>query len=299
MASPIIRRTLFVVGLPTLLFALYVTYDDLGELQAPDLKVLAPAFGLSVLFLMLLARAWASLLPTALRRAATQGFYESQLAKYNPVGGVAQAASQVMLLDAEDRRASTGAMIASKATSATGGFTWAGVLALAGTELPPLLRVGLAATTVAAIAIAFRPVLMGALGMAAPISSKLDLRSGTPTQLALARSSWTSVVAVGLGGLAFALLTGATQPSSLLRSTAAFGVSWAASLIVVPLPGGIGLREVLLGHLTKASPEAVVVASLAFRLVQLSAELALIVGSRAAGRISRNVPDDPTSFDHS
>ena len=162
-----VRWVTLAVGVPSLVVAAVYAARDVGDLDAGTWWALVPSFALSLVSLLLQARSWSVLVPPVVDRVAVDdAFFTSQLVKYSPVGGFAQAASQTGLAVDESfgpGRAAT-AMAVSKLTMVVAAGLAGPVLAATNTELAPWLRILLCCTP-AGLALGHPSVLRRALDL--------------------------------------------------------------------------------------------------------------------------------------
>ena len=94
----LLQAAILVVGLVAIAFAVSETVKDAKEHVLPSAGALAVAAALALVAIVASARAWVALFSDLVDSRASRSvlrgtFYLSQLTKYLPVGGVAQAAS--------------------------------------------------------------------------------------------------------------------------------------------------------------------------------------------------------------
>ena len=254
---PALRVAGFVAALGIVVAMAVVAARDVS-LRDVQWWLLVPAAAAALGWWLLLARGWALLLRGHVTRDDLGGWTRTQALRYLP-GGIWAPASRLVIVrgPAADRLATVGAenVLALCAALAIGGLA----LALAGD--PVWLLAVLAA---GAPALAARRVAR---------VSRLDRARGL-------RATATYLGAFGAYAL-FAVLvqvavSGWDGPLAVAGSAA---VAWAAGLVVIITPGGVGTRELayaalLSGELAQADAAA---GAVLMRLVTLVAELAVLL----------------------
>jgi len=220
-----------------------------------DWALLIPALLATLAWWVLLARGWALLMSGAWTRADAATWYRTQALRYLP-GGIWAPVSRVAVAGGSAReRLSTvaaenvGALCAALvlgggALAASGRIAWLGLIAMA--ALPALLaRVRV-----------------------------LPARAPATLGTYLAAFAAYAVASV----CAQAAVSGWHEP---LAVAGAAGVAWAAGLVVIVAPGGIGVREVVyVGLLAGAFGDGELAAgAVTMRLVTIAAELIVLVAS--------------------
>jgi len=273
-----IRIGILVIGIPAILLAAWYTYGDIQQLEAPPLWALAPAALANIVSLWCSARSWDVLFGDSVPRAVlNDAFFSSQLMKYTPVGGVAQALGQAALARTDEvgtARAGT-AMLVSKLTMVIGGGVFGPVLSIANPDLPGWLRLSLLATPLVLV-FGRRDLLEWALNVLRKVLPRTPDHTVLPSQ----REVWVSVAwaipGLGFAGLSFALLA---VPAGLgvgyVQATAGFSLAWVVGFLVIPIPAGLGIREAALGLLVAGDPSAKLVAAILFRAVAIVTEVIL------------------------
>lgn len=114
-----------------------------------------------------------------------------------------------------------------------------------------------------------------ALGMRLLTTANTTLQQIT-TQLFLGLIQWL-LTGLSLVFLAVSLQFIQLNALQIGRLTSAYALSWAGGFIILPLPGGYGVRELLLNYLSQPHLVATqaVTLSLMFRLLQIARELLL------------------------
>jgi uncharacterized membrane protein YbhN (UPF0104 family) len=242
-----------------------------GEL--PSIGRLALAGCLILLGLFAAAVAWATILGTARRVDHGAAFLVAQLAKYVP-GAVFQAAGQVGLSRSVGAGGGQSAVAYTvmALTQAVAGATYAIALAFLGGFGSALTRLLIALGGFAAIALLDRRWMVFALRRIRRTRSTAEL---LPAQRAIVYAWLASIVTLGAGGGAYAVLLGGFgKLSDPWFVVTAYATAWTVGFVLVPIPSGLGVREaVLAGLLHGTFPTAVLVsASVYLRLISIAVE---------------------------
>lgn len=270
-----LRISILVVGIPAIVAAGWYAYGDIKELQAPPLWAIAPAAVANMISLWCSSKSWEVLFgDTVPSRVLHDAFFSSQLMKYTPVGGVAQAVGQAALARTDEvglARAGT-AMLLSKLTMVIAGGVFGPVLALVNTELAPWVRWALVCTPLVFV-FARHELLRWTLDLLRRVAPRAPDRTVLPTQ----RQVWVSVAwgipGLGMAGVAFACLAiPADLGVSFTQASAGFALAWVVGFLVIPIPAGLGVREASLGLLVSGDPSAKLVAAVLFRAVAIGTE---------------------------
>lgn len=220
-----------------------------------DWPLLVAAVAAALAWWVLLARGWAILISGAWTRADAATWCRTQALRYLP-GGIWAPASRLAVVQGGAReRVSTvaaenlGALCAGLAVGGAG-------LALAGRPAWAPLVLALAA-----------PALLHRIGL-------LPARAGA------------TVPTYALGFLCYAIAAALAQAAvsgfhDALLVAGAAGIAWAAGLVVIVAPSGIGVREVVyVGLLAGAFPSGEPAAgAVVLRLVTIVAELLVLIAS--------------------
>jgi glycosyltransferase 2 family protein len=282
-----VRLAVLVVGLPAILLAGWYAYGDIRGLEAPPLWALVPAALANIASLWCSSRSWHVLFGhTVPRTVLEDAFYTSQLMKYTPVGGVAQAVGQAALARTDEvgtARAGT-AMLVSKLTMVIGGGVFGPILSVANPDLPTWVRLALL-TTPAVLVFGRRDLLQWALDQLRRVLPRAPDHTVLPSQ----REVWTSVAwavpGLGFAGVSFAMLAiPADLGVSFQQASVGFALAWVVGFLVIPIPSGLGVREAALGLLVGGSPGAKLVAAVLFRAVAIGTELIMFGWVRARVR---------------
>lgn len=260
--------------------ALWALLDDADQVAWPGIELVLVATALVTIGLMAASEAWIGLVfDTDDRQRSSLRFHRAfllaQLGKYVP-GGIWQPIGQLGL--ASEAGAPIG--VATSATLITAwltvvtGVLYGAVVAVT-TDLPILFRALLALSPIVVLA-SRRRWIVAVVGLVAHRFPQIRERSLIPEQRRLNRAVALHAANFCLQGLGFAALIDATDSDvNLIAATAAFPVAWVLGFLVLPLPGGLGIREAALVALLSASSADLVAAALLHRLATLIAELGL------------------------
>ena len=297
----LLQTAILLVGLAGLAVAVARTVDDARDQALPSAGALAVAGGLALVSILASGRAWVTLFQDVLDGAKVRlrfeaGYYLSQLTKYLPAGGIVQAASQVSLAAATGAplgRLAVAFPVSVVGTVAAGATLGAGI-ALAG-ELPGWAR-ALALVGLAAPALLYRRFLAAVLRLARRYVRRIPAPDRLPSQRSILAYYLWALAAIGATAAAYAvLLRSLTDGASPTIVFFAFALSWTLGFLVVPLPAGIGVREVILiAAIPEVGAGPVLAASLAHRLLGIGAELVAVLGSNLAAR-RLALPEPPAS----
>jgi uncharacterized membrane protein YbhN (UPF0104 family) len=273
--SPWVRRIILIIGLPCLILAGWYSYRDLGTLDSPPWWALAPAAMLNLAGLWCAARSWDTLLPAEIDRPiADDAFYTSQLTKYSPVGGAAQALSQAALATTDEVSAAKAAtaMIVSKLTIAVAGGAFGPVLAVSHPDLSSWARTLLFLTPMSLL-LGQHSLLRKAVTVAARTLKKEADHTILPPPSAVWRSIAWSVGLLAFSGAAFAVLAvAAGLGANFVQAMAGFALAWVIGFLVIPVPAGLGVREAAVVVLVAGDPASKVAAAVMFRVAVVVTE---------------------------
>jgi hypothetical protein len=267
---PVLRLVAFVaaVGIVVVMSVKAVRAVDFGALELWPLVV---ATICAVGWWVLLARGWALLVTGTARRGDVSVWCRTQAIRYLP-GGIWAPASRVTLLPGTlwDKFATVGAenVIALCAASAVGGAAFA----LGGRlDWLPLVIVIAAPVTLARL---------------------VQSRSRVSPARALLVTGNDTIGFIGYAVAAVLVQTAVSGSSDMLVVAGAAAVAWAAGLVVVIAPSGLGVREVVYIALVTgtASHTDATTAAVTMRLVTIVAELAVLV---ALGRPIADAESQP------
>ena len=271
------------VGLIGLGVAARETLRDSQGVSLPGPAALAGAVVLTRAALSCSARAWVLLIgPPADPYRLRGTYYSSQLVKYLPIGGVAQAAGQMGLTATQGvpmRRVALAYASLVTATVAAGTTLGAGLVLI--DDVPTAVR-ALAVLGLAGPALMDRRLLGTVLRRARRVITRLPEPELLPPQGALWRALGWSAANHLLYAAGFTALLRSVNPEvPLAATTVAFVVAWVAGFLVLPLPAGVGVREAALVALVPSvAAGPLLAASLAQRLVAMAAELAAALLNR-------------------
>jgi hypothetical protein len=285
------QTVILLAGLVGIAFAVSRTVDTAQDQVLPSAPAWVAAAVLALVAIVASARAWVALFsdlvdaPAA--RAAVRGtFYVAQLTKYLPVGGIAQAASQLGLAPTVGvplKRAAVAfpvsavcAVVACGTLGSglaldTGQPDWVRLLALCGLLTPILLR---------------RSLMARVLDLARRFVHRVPGSDQLPTQRDIVVFYGWALVTIGSLCGAYAILLGSLDTGAYPGTMfCAFALSWAVGFLAVPIPAGVGVREaVLIGLLPGVGTAQLLAASLALRLLTIGTELLATLGNKVAMR---------------
>ncbi len=298
MNNPWIRRIVILVGVPSLAFAGWYAYQDLSDLQSPPWWALAPAAVLNILTLLTSARSWDALLPDEVDiHQANESFYTSQLMKYSPVGGAAQAASQAALATGDEvsiAKATT-AMVVSKLTVVIAGGVFGPILAVSNPELAGWFRILLLFTPLSLL-LGHPYFLQRAVEITAKVLRKDPDHTILPSPAGVWRSIAWSTLSLATTGATFALLAVASGlGENPVQAAAGFVLAWVIGFLVIPIPAGLGIREAAIAFLVAGDPASKLVAAVLFRVVVVTTEALMVGFIRLRRRITG--PDAPEGLE--
>lgn len=309
------RRVLALAAVVGVGLALLSAVEDAGEVALPGVGRLLVAGGFVALGVLAAGAAWAVLVPGPGVLALLPGFLLAQLARYVP-GSVWQGVGQV--LDAHrlgvGRGAASVAFVVQLATQLVGAGL-VGTLAVLRPELGGWRWAALAG--VLPVVLLWRPLLTAVLRLATRLAPRRlgHLPDTLPSQLRILAATGFGVVTALVLGLGFAvLLPDPSGLAGLLGAVGVFAAAWVVGFLVVPLPAGLGVRELVLvvgltgigpsgiglsdaattgaGAVAGAAPGAlstavVLTAAVAHRVVAVVAEVALAAAVWLASLVGR------------
>ena len=286
-----LQTVILLAGLAGIAFAVSRTVDTAQDHVMPSAPAWAAAAVLALVAIVASARAWVALFSDLIdepaSRAAVRGtFYLAQLTKYLPVGGFAQAASQLGLAPTVGvplRRAAVAfpvsavcavvacATLGSGLALDTGLPAWIRVLAVCGLATPILLR---------------RALMARVLDLARRVIHRIPGSDQLPTQSDIVVFYGWALVTIGSLCAAYTILLGSLHTGANPGTVfCAFALSWAIGFIAIPIPAGVGVREaVLIGLLPGVGTAQLLAASLALRLLTIGTELLATFGNKVAMR---------------
>ncbi len=284
-----LKLAVLLVGIPATILAGWYAYGDIQQLDAPPLWALLPAGAANLVALACFARSWAVLIDDLVpRRTLDDAFYTSQLMKYTPVGGVAQALGQAALARTDDvgmDRAAT-AMVVSKLTTVLAASLFGPVLAVSNSTLPGWVRVGLLLTPVVLV-FGRRSLLAWALERLRSVIARVPDHTVLPEPSRIWRSVGWGAGGLLASGTSFACLAitaglGVGWPQAI----SGFALAWAVGFLVIPIPAGVGIREAALGLLVAGNPSALLVSAVLIRGVAIATEALLFARVRITSRLA-------------
>jgi glycosyltransferase 2 family protein len=286
-----LQTVILLAGLVGIAFAVSRTVDTAQDQVLPSAPAWVVAGVLALVAIVASARAWVALFSDLLdaraSRAAVRGtFYVAQLTKYLPVGGFAQAASQLGLAPTVGvplKRATVAfpvsavcAVVACMTLGSglaldAGLADWIRVLALLGLLTPILLR---------------RTLMARVLDLARRVMHRIPGSDQLPTQRDIVVFYAWALVTIGSLCGAYAILLGSLHTGANPGTVfCAFAISWAVGFVALPIPAGVGVREaVLIGLLPGVGTAQLLAASLALRLLTIGTELLATIGNKVAVR---------------
>lgn len=270
------------MGIAFTVGALWHTWDRSRDTLLPDPATLLIAAGLVIAGLVAAGRSWVALFVAAPTWRMFSDFFLAQLAKYIPGGGVWQMTGQVWMTTASGYTATraSGNLVIHALIQLLAGTALGGLLVL-DSKLPTWIRAGAAVGLLSPILLhrSWMSVVLRRLGALL----KLDFDELTPpAQGAIVRSWMWAVAGLFAIGLAYSVIVHALDASvNLLYSTFAFSLAWAIGFALVPFPAGLGVREAALIVLGTGSASVALAASIAVRLLAITAELTLALVTRA------------------
>jgi len=279
-----LKAAVLVLGLVALGLAARATVKESEDLTLPGVRTLLGAVLLTRLALGCSARAWVTLLGTSAGRdLLAASFYQSQLVKYLPAGGLVQAAGQVGMtaMHGISMRRAASAYVSLALATVAGGLSLAPVLLVV--DGPPgWLRASSALGGLAPLLLR-RGFLAAFLGWGHRVWQRIPGPEDLPDQPALWRALGWSVANHLLYAGGFTLLLRAISPDvDVVPVLVGYVIAWVAGFLVLPLPSGLGVREAVL---TLVLPGVLVApllaASLAQRLAAILAEVAAALGNKA------------------
>ncbi len=279
-----------VVALAAAFFAsrIVALRDEIGDITLPvDWPATIASLGLLVLGFCLMAGIWWLVLRgTGARYPLLQAFNSfalTQFSKYLP-GGIWPILGRAALLPGNK----TGLVVASIAEA---GIKVVAALALSMLLIDtqaqlPAWSVGL---ILAALVVLLQPrILSPLLGIARRLTGRNDIALGAYQRGYMVAAVVASAATWGIIGLAYALFVNGfvAAPAGVL--VGAFALAWSIGFLVVPVPAGIGVREVVLVLATTpflTEPTALVLA-LAARVWWMAGDALFFLLGLATGRIA-------------
>jgi uncharacterized membrane protein YbhN (UPF0104 family) len=293
----LVQAGLLVVGLAGITVVVFESVNEAQEQVLPSAASLVAASLLVVISVVCTARAWSALFSDLLgsrarRLALHSTFYLAQLTKYLPAGGVVQTTSQLGLARGAGvplRRSTVALPVSVVCVVVAGAAVGSGLVAA--TDLPGWVRL-LAFAGLGTVVLLHRGIMAAVLGAARRVIKRIPDASHLPSQRdILIDFLWALAAMITLCAAYAAMLVSLTDEQSPFVVFSAFAVSWVAGFLAVPIPAGVGVREVvLLALLPGVGAGPVFAASLALRLMGIGAELLALLSNKIA---LRRAPSDP------
>lgn len=261
------------LGLVALTVAAVTTARSADGQVLPGAAAMAGAFALHLVALTCAAQAWIALFPPGSdRRELARGLYTSQLTKYLPAGGFAQAASQVAFAGNQGGlKAAALRLPVFSLCSVVAGTTIGSMLAF-DSDLAGWARV-LAAAALLSVLCLHRSVLAAVLRLAKRLVRRLPEPDALPTQGEILRCYVFALGNLLAFSAAFAVLLDDLDDVAPLSVIGTLAAAWTAGYLVIVLPGGLGVREaVILAALPDVGRAPLLAVSIAHRLLGLAAE---------------------------
>jgi len=258
---------LFAAGL-----ALWQSVASAGDEVLPPASRWIIAALFAGLWLVFAIEAWVGLFEAPNQRQTLTGaLVLSQLGKYVPGGGIVQVTGMVAMSRSDHvstSRLALGPPVVGLSALAAGGVAM-GAISIFDTSLPGWARV-LGLLGWLAPMLLWRPVMAFSVGVIRRIIPRTPPPDDLPTQRSIILSGGWTAAAMFATGMAYAVLVEPSYEESHLLSLAlAYMVAWTAGFLVLPLPGGIGVREAVLVWLIGGSATSVVGASIALRIINI------------------------------
>jgi uncharacterized membrane protein YbhN (UPF0104 family) len=259
--------------------ALWQSVASAGEEVLPPASRWIIAALLAGLWLYLAVEAWVALFEAPQQRQTLTGaLVLSQLGKYVPGGGIVQVTGMVAMSRNEHvstSRLALGPPVIGLSALAVGGVAL-GVIAIFDTSLPGWARV-LGLLGWFAPLLLWRPVMAFTVNAIRRVIARTPPPDDLPSQRAILISGSLTSASLVATGMAYAVLVHPSyEDSHLVSLTLAYMVAWTAGFLVLPLPGGIGVREAVLAWLIGGPAVSVVGASIALRIINIGIELVAV-----------------------
>jgi len=265
-----VGRVVFWVAMLALTTALVVGYREAAG-QLPRLGNVVLSASLLVAAVSAMAFGWAVIQGDGIHIDYAFAYVRSQVLKYLPLGGAAQAIAQVTYSKRAGASGATGSYIGYLAVVFGSASLLVGVGALVTAEVPSWLGLSLVGGVLVS-----RRLVAKAVGFAAR-TTRLPVRlDDLPDQVTMLQTSVLILVGFVLYGGSFGVLI---SGGHLVHAGVVALAAWLAGFIAVPLPSGIGAREAVLVALLAGSRNADVVLGLAVvhRWVSIVADLFVLM----------------------
>lgn len=278
-----LNALILVLAFAGLAVAAVTLRDQVDASAATDPKVGIPAVLAAVISVTAAAWSWSTLAGVDAHSSGRRRseFYRSQLAKYLPAGALLTAAGQTALASTEaGRTRSMGSLAINAIGVICAGLVWGPVVALT-LERHVLLRLALAVAPVGLLLLD-RRLAVRVLGRLLGDPEEL------PSQPAILRSFALSCVNMLATAWAFVWLLSNLDDVTVSPATiGGFALAWVVGFLIVPLPSGVGARElVVLALVPDVSTAGLIAASVLHRLATVVAELVLVLGTSRRQRHS-------------
>lgn len=250
-----------------------------GQTNALTAQAFLLSFALAAAHLIFAARQWACVLEAESdeRDSIYRSVFLSQAAKYLPIGGFAQAAIQISASADKEEGLERARRYPASALLTLIGAAVVGLPVAFDPAARALARAG--AVTMLCVVLLLHPSIFRAANrLLRRLSRRFSLSITLPPAPVVRRSVAWSVANLAATALSFGVVLRSMDSShSLLTVSAAFSMAWAAGFLVLPIPGGLGIREsVLILALPSITVSTMVSAALAHRFVMLCAELSVL-----------------------
>lgn len=277
------------LGFAGLLMASVSLLDEDRSLW-PGPTVAVAAFALALASTVAAAHVWVHLIATGDPRRLARSVYVSQLAKYLPVGGIAQIAGQVAMTAAQGiaRGQIVGASLATVWIMVSAGATLSAGLSLVH-GVPLVVRI--VAPLGLLVPLTGHRRFVGALRGLAERVTRRDLTNVALPGIGNASAAFVlAATNLSLYGALAAVLARAQDASvSPIAVALAYIAAWLVGFVCIPVPSGIGVREaVLVALLPSVDSGVLLAASVGLRVAALTSEILLsgasLVRARCAAR---------------
>lgn len=284
-----ISAVVAVLGFAGLLMASVSLLDEDRSLW-PGPTVAVAAFALALASTVAAAHVWVHLIATGDPRRLARSVYVSQLAKYLPVGGIAQIAGQVAMTAAQGiaRGQIVGASLATVWIMVSAGATLSAGLSLVH-GVPLVVRI--VAPLGLLVPLTGHRRFVGALRGLAERVTRRDLTNVALPGIGNASAAFVlAATNLSLYGALAAVLARAQDASvSPIAVALAYIAAWLVGFVCIPVPSGIGVREaVLVALLPSVDSGVLLAASVGLRVAALTSEILLsgasLVRARCAAR---------------
>lgn len=284
-----IEAIVYLLGLAGLVVAVRSVSGSSGQLPGPIPLVGAGLAGL--VSILAAGHQWSSLLGLEGRDGlvARRSFYTAQLSKYLPGGGAVQVTSQFVLtkrLGIPGGRIAAATLLAAL-HSATSGLAL-GVLIVFEPELPTWIRIAVLGLPL--VLMTSHPAVLRLLfRLVARVSGRFERANPSFGSASIVRSLALGLVNLVTIALSFAILAHAADGDlRFVPLIGAFCLAWTAGFVVLPLPSGVGVREVALLFLVPSTTEGVLLtAAVGQRLLTLVAEVSVVAVAALWSRVAQ------------